>query len=1152
VTSRRPKVVLLGMMSKIPVAGVVWQTVHYLVGLERLGFETYYVEAHARTPSMFMRHEADDGSRKAAAFIDGVCRRFGLHDRWAFHALHEDGRCYGLGEERLRKLYASAELLINLHGGTEPLPEHAATGRLIYVETDPVQLQVELHEQRREALDFLEPHVALFSFGENLGQPDCLLPPWEAFEFKATRQPVVLDFWSGWASGSGELFTTVGNWRQEWRDVLVAGESYSWSKHHEFRKFLELPQRAGDVFELALAGCGEEDRCLLEQHRWRVRDAAALSEDVDDYRTYLCDSRGEFTVAKDQNVRMCTGWFSDRSATYLAAGRPVITQDTGFGRTLPTGEGLFAFSSLDEAVSAFEAIESNYERHERAAAEIARGHFAADVVLGRLLDDLGAERPRRTLAPGLDLLPRSRRPTTLAEETVESVLVAPLPAPAWQEREATVVVVTADGLVFTRLCLESVLAERDGLDLELLVVDNGSSDGTREYLVALAERDPRVRLVLNEVNAGFAAAANQGLSVSRGRALVLLNNDTIVPPGALRRLVRHLEHESVGLVGPVSNEAATAAEVEPSYRTYEELLAAGAERSRSHAGELVDVPMLTMFCIAMRRDLYGRVGPLDERFGKGLFEDDDYSLRVRRSGFRVACAADVLIHHFGEASFGKLVPSGEYASIFEANRRLFEEKWGIPWEPHGRQPSEEYHALVDRVRTLARTTLPDEAGVLVISKGDDALLELEGLRAAHFPQLEGGVYAGYYPRDSAEAIVQLESLTLNGFGADYLLVPETSRWWLDFYDGFAGHVRDRSRLVADEPGAGLIFSLRERPLKDDALASEANELSSPPPWEAVAAGLLEHAARDDGQDDIARLIAQLLPMYAKPPLQERYFRLFEDNGFHLTQVHYYSPIPDLRTLPDDLWNRESELPGLDLNDAVQLHLVGEVFPRFRDEYDTFPKAPTGQPFEYHLSNGMFDGTDALALYCMVRHFRPQQIVEVGSGWSTRVSAQAAGRNGDTELVCIEPYPTDLLKQGFPGLSRLIPGKVEEVELEFFTGLSAGDVLFIDSSHVVRTGGDVNYLFLEVLPRLAPGVLVHVHDVFFPKEYPRDWIVERLDFWSEQYLLQAFLAHNSAWEVLLSTSYLEHRYPGELRRVFPSLNWWGGGSFWMRRKEDAAL
>src|SRR2546428_5599447 len=172
----KKKIVLLGMMSKIPVAGVVWQTLHYLIGFERLGYEVYYVEAHARTPSMFMEREDDDGSARAAAFIEQIMQRFDLGDRWAFHALHENGRCYGLSELQLKRLYDSADLIINLHGGTIPLPEHSATRRLIYLETDPVDLQIELHRGNPEAVDFLSPHCAFFTFGENYGQPDCRLP----------------------------------------------------------------------------------------------------------------------------------------------------------------------------------------------------------------------------------------------------------------------------------------------------------------------------------------------------------------------------------------------------------------------------------------------------------------------------------------------------------------------------------------------------------------------------------------------------------------------------------------------------------------------------------------------------------------------------------------------------------------------------------------------------------------------------------------------------------------------------------------------------------------------------------------------------------------------------------------------------------------
>jgi hypothetical protein len=142
----------------------------------------------------------------------------------------------------------------------------------------------------------------------------------------------------------------------------------------------------------------------------------------------------------------------------------------------------------------------------------------------------------------------------------------------------------------------------------------------------------------------------------------------------------------------------------------------------------------------------------------------------------------------------------------------------------------------------------------------------------------------------------------------------------------------------------------------------------------------------------------------------------------------------------------------------------------------------------------------------------------------------------------------VLRAGFAGLTSLIPSKVEEVSLDLFTELEPSDVLFIDSSHVVRTGGDVTYLFLEVLPRLRPGVVVHVHDIFLPREYPREWVTEELRFWTEQYLLQAFLVFNSAFRVLFANSYVGARYATDLRETFPSSPWWGGGSFWMQRTE----
>ena len=804
--NRGHPIVLLGMMTKMPVAGVVWQTLHYLIGLRRLGYDPYYVEAHARTPSMLMEHADDDSSGRAAAFIAGTLDRFDLGDRWAFHALHDDGRCYGLSAERLQELYRSAALMINLHGGTEPRLEHTATDRLVYVETDPVDVELQLAEGRQTTIDYLKPHCAHFTFGENYGRPDCGLPVSPLFNFLPTRQPVVLDLWQGGSESAGRRYTTIGNWRQEWRDVEFGGEKYSWSKHHEFLKFLDLPARSGAEFELALAGCGREDRKLLEQHGWRVREAQPLSLNIDIYRHYIAGSRGEFTVAKDQNVRLRSGWFSDRAATYLAAGRPVINQDTGFGSVLPVGEGLFAFSTMEDIVTAVQTIEADYERHSRAAGEIAREYFDSSRVLGRLLDQVGMPR----IAPGVVVAVSSRRPTTLPEETVRAVLDAPLPvslpAPTPAPPDVSFVIVAVDGLAFTRLCVESVLASQRAPSFEVIVVDNDSVDGTREYLARLAARDPRLRIIEESRNLGFAAAVNEGLSVARGQALVILNNDTISPPGALALLLRHLDDNSVGLVGPVSNEAATEAEVDVQYRTYGELIRAAEERAHAFAGRQTEARMLTMFCIALRRDVYDRVGPLDERFEVGLFEDDDYSRRTQEAGYRLVCAEDVLVHHFGEASLGALVPTGEYAELFNTNRRRFEDKWGTTWSEHDRRPNERYRLLVTQVRDVVVETVPLGSKVLVVSKGDDELLRLDGRVGAHFPQI-GGVYAGHHPADSAEAIAQLEASRSDG--AQFLLIPETSRWWLDHYRDFGEYLGRSCREVARRDDVCIIFALGE-------------------------------------------------------------------------------------------------------------------------------------------------------------------------------------------------------------------------------------------------------------------------------------------------------------------------------------------------------
>ena len=794
------------MITKIPVAGVVWQTLHYLIGLERLGYDPYYVEAHARTPSMFMELPDDDGAGRAAAFLDGVFERFGFADRWAYQALHGDGRCYGMSERSLNQLYGSAALIVNLHGGTEPRPEHVVTDRLVYLETDPVEVQIQLAAGRRETIDYLRPHCAYFTFAENYGRPDCKLPVSSDFNFLPTRQPVVVEFWRGDGLPPSDRYTTIGNWRQQWREIRLGDETYSWSKHLEFSKFLDLPARAGRRFDLALAGCEGQDLRTMEAHGWRVRDAMPLSQNLDVYRHYICHSRAEFTVAKDQNVRLRTGWFSDRSATYLAAGRPVITQDTAFGNSLPTGRGLFAFSTLDDIAAAVETIEADYARQSAAAREIAVEYFDAVRVVGKLIDEVGLPR----FPPSLSIAPLSRRPLVLDPKTVHSVLdahpavclVSPSEQPA-----VSVVVPTRDGLVFNRLCLESVLGSLGLESLELIVVDNGSADGTVEYLHRLRARDPRVRVLANKENTGFARAINQGLAAARGDVLVMLNNDTIVPPHSLRRLVAHVRDGSIGIVGAVSNRASTEAEIPAAYTTYRQMLDFAASRATNGA-RVTDISMATLFCAAMRRGVWQKVGDLDERFELAMFEDDDYSLRIRQAGLRVACAEDAFVHHFGEATLGALVPTGDHASLFAANRARFEAKWGEVWKAHSPRETEQYDETVRRVREMVRESVPAGALVLVISKGDEELVRLDGCAGAHFPQLQGGVYAGHYPADGRAALSELHRHLTSG--AQYLVIPTTAMWWLDHYRELRDYLGSSCREVANRDGAGKVFELGAR------------------------------------------------------------------------------------------------------------------------------------------------------------------------------------------------------------------------------------------------------------------------------------------------------------------------------------------------------
>lgn len=387
---QKGKVIVFGILFWYPLAGVTYQFLHYLIGLRRLGYDPYYIEDSGRWVYDPRINDITPDAEGNIQAVVPVLEKHGFGNRWAFRGCYPEGKCYGMTEQEILRLYKEADAFLNVTGAQEIREEHRACPRRIYVESDPFADQVRVFGKDPKILELLSAHDAHFSFGENLGASDCGIPA-EKFRWLPTRQPVVLDLWNNLHGydQNGSSYTTITTWHNKGKDIVYRGDTYYWTKDREFRKFIDLPRRCPRTrFELAVK-VDEEGRHLLDENGWNQSDCIQISSDPDLYRTYIQRSRAEFTVARDQYVRPNTGWFSDRSACYLASGRPVITQETGFSKFLPTGKGLFAFRTMEEILAAVDAIESDYEGNCRAAREIAAEHFAAEKVLSSLLSRAG-------------------------------------------------------------------------------------------------------------------------------------------------------------------------------------------------------------------------------------------------------------------------------------------------------------------------------------------------------------------------------------------------------------------------------------------------------------------------------------------------------------------------------------------------------------------------------------------------------------------------------------------------------------------------------------------------------------------------------------------------------------------------------------------
>jgi hypothetical protein len=387
-TPSRGKVIVFGIIFWYPLAGVTYQFLHYLIGLRKLGYDVYYIEDSGRWIYDAMKFEFSPDASGNVASVAPVLEAHGFAGRWAFRGNYPGGQCYGMSEGEILQLYRDADAFLNVTASQELRDEHMAIPRRIYVESDPFAVQIKVAQGDEATLAALDAHDIHFSFGENLGAPDCTVPV-ERYRWLPTRQPVVMELWENpFPPAPASPYTTITTWHNKGKSIVYQGEKYYWTKDREFLRFIDLPRRRPVPFELAVV-VDEETERLLRGNGWSLVHSLPISKDVSAYREYIQRSRGEFTVAKDQVVRPVTGWFSDRSACFLAAGRPVITHETGFSKFLPTGKGLFGFLTMEDIVSAVDVIESDYPAACRAAREVAVECFAAEKVLGSLMERAG-------------------------------------------------------------------------------------------------------------------------------------------------------------------------------------------------------------------------------------------------------------------------------------------------------------------------------------------------------------------------------------------------------------------------------------------------------------------------------------------------------------------------------------------------------------------------------------------------------------------------------------------------------------------------------------------------------------------------------------------------------------------------------------------
>ena len=378
----RLRIIVLGYIVRGPIGGMAWHHLQYVIGLARLGHEVYFVEDSDDYPSCYdpTRHTTDTDPTYGLEFAKQTFNRVGLGDRWAYYDAHTQ-RWHGPCKDGIREICETSDLLLNISGINPLRPWVMKIPVRVLIDTDPVFTQLRHLSDpsvRRQALK----HTAFFSFGENIGS-DISNVPDDHLPWQPTRQPIVLDAWHVTPGPEDGKFTTVMQW-DSYTAQEYNGKRYG-MKSESFGPYMDLPEKVGSIFELAL-GNPTAPGDLLRSKGWLLRDPLEVTKDPWTYQSYIKNSKAEFSVAKHGYVISRSGWFSERSAAYLASGRPVLVQDAGFSDWLKTGSGVISFNTIEEALFGIEDINNHYEFHCQAARGIAKEYFDADKVLSLLIE----------------------------------------------------------------------------------------------------------------------------------------------------------------------------------------------------------------------------------------------------------------------------------------------------------------------------------------------------------------------------------------------------------------------------------------------------------------------------------------------------------------------------------------------------------------------------------------------------------------------------------------------------------------------------------------------------------------------------------------------------------------------------------------------